>query len=295
MSSLSEWMARHPIVPYIRESDYAIRLPWSYPERRLLDYLLIYIQEGECLFTVDGTDHFFASGEWCLIQPGSRNALKGLTSTITPFAHLDLFYNPIREQSFPTRAGQIDLSAYSELMQPRLNDMTGIHLPVRLVPRNPLAFRDRFLETIGCWMQRSPLQQLKAQSLATDLILTMLEDHTDEESVSRTNPESLNGIPSFLSLRLSEPLSVAEMARRANLSPSRFTAVFRKRFGTSPHQYLLELRIRHARELLETTPLKLEEIAEYCGFSDIHHFSKAFKKRTGVSPGSCRPSQGVRR
>ena len=41
-----------PVVPYIREADFAIRKPWYTPPRRLLDYLLLYVQEGEC--QVDG-------------------------------------------------------------------------------------------------------------------------------------------------------------------------------------------------------------------------------------------------
>ena len=51
---LSEMLARQPIVPFIREGDFAVRAPWSVAARRLLDYLLVYIQEGECLFQVDG-------------------------------------------------------------------------------------------------------------------------------------------------------------------------------------------------------------------------------------------------
>jgi transcriptional regulator GlxA family with amidase domain len=55
-----------------------------------------------------------------------------------------------------------------------------------------------------------------------------------------------------------------------------------------PHRYLLELRIKHAKELLATTGLNLQEIAAYCGFADIHHFSKAFKKAIGLPPGEFR-------
>jgi transcriptional regulator GlxA family with amidase domain len=75
------------------------------------------------------------------------------------------------------------------------------------------------------------------------------------------------------------------MARRANLSPSRFAAVFRQHFGLSPHQYFLRLRIEHAQELLRTTDLPQRDIAAYCGFADVHHFSKAFKRITRLPPG----------
>jgi AraC-like DNA-binding protein len=285
---LSELIAKQPVVPFIRESQFAIRTPWIMPERRLLDYLLIYVQEGECLFRVDHVEYHFKSGEFCLIQPNSLNYLQGITNTITPFAHFDIFFNPERENSFPTRAGQIDLSGYTHLLQPKLNDLYAFQVPVRLKPKYPLAMRDTFLQMVECWQHRDPLLQIRAQWLATEIVLTILEDHSEKSPTFKTEPQSLNWITSFLSFHLSEPLSVAEMAKRANLSPSRFNTLFKQHLGLSPHQYLLNLRIEHAKELLETTLLRMEEIASYCGFADIHHFSKTFKKMTGISPGSFR-------
>jgi AraC-like DNA-binding protein len=74
------------------------------------------------------------------------------------------------------------------------------------------------------------------------------------------------------------------MARRAGLSPSRFTVVFKRHFRMTPYQYLLKLRIEHAQELLRDG-LSLQQASEYCGFTDVHHFSKTFKSVTGVNPG----------
>ncbi|WP_258171149.1 AraC family transcriptional regulator [Paenibacillus sp. R14(2021)] len=286
---LSEMMAKQPIVPYIREGDFAVRKPWSMAARRLLDYLLVYVQEGECLFHVDGEPYAFRSGEFCLIQPGSLNELEGRTNTITPFTHLDVFYDSLREERFPTRSGQVDLTSYRHLIQPRLNDLQGIDIPVRLRPKQPIPFRDLFIEMVECWQHRDPLMQLRAQSLATEVVLTILEDHTaDLKQAERSAPQPLNWITSFLSFHLSEHLSVQEMAQRANLSPSRFSAKFKEQFGLPPHQYLMQLRIRHARELLSGSNHAMEEIAAYCGFADIHHFSKSFKKETGTTPGAFR-------
>jgi AraC-like DNA-binding protein len=66
--------------------------------------------------------------------------------------------------------------------------------------------------------------------------------------------------------------------------------VFRETFGMPPHQYLLKLRLQHSEELLRTTELTLQDIAVYCGFADVHHFSKAFKHTRGIWPGAFRES-----
>lgn len=47
--------------------------------------------------------------------------------------------------------------------------------------------------------------------------------------------------------------------------------------------YLLNLRIKHAKKLLEESNLKIRQVAEESGFNDYHYFSKVFKKMTGVS------------
>jgi transcriptional regulator GlxA family with amidase domain len=128
------------------------------------------------------------------------------------------------------------------------------------------------------------------------LILSLLQSHTRGSAESSYQPEFLNWIVSFMSLHLSEPLRVADIARRAGLSPSRFSAVFRDRFGRPPHQFLLHLRIQRAQDLLKHTALTLQQVSDRCGFADVHHFARTFKKTTGQTPGSYRranePSSG---
>ncbi|WP_227793469.1 helix-turn-helix domain-containing protein [Paenibacillus guangzhouensis] len=288
MQTLMEIMEKHPIVPFIRESDLAVRRPWNSPERRLLDYLMVYVQKGQCAFTVNGERQLFNPGEFCLIQPGSLTELEGLTDTETPFAHLDIFYKPGREKSFPTRPGQIDLTPYQELMQPSLNELYDIEIPVRLRFRNPNKMAEMMLRMISLWQQRDPLSQIKAQHTATEIFIAILDNHAQLHRPGREHTQDLSWMHSYLSFHLGETLSIGDMARRASLSPSRFSAVFKEQFGMAPHQYLLNMRVEHAKELLEVTTLSQEEIASYCGFANIHHFSKVFRKRTGRSPGGWR-------
>ncbi len=280
-------MFPRPFVPYIREADFAVRRPWYTPPRRLLDYLLLFVQEGECIAEVDGNFVALQPGDCCLIQSGALHSLRGTTNTITPYVHLDLFYNPRREEGFPTRGGQVDLTAYSHLMQPRLNDLDWLDIPVKLNPVHPIHFQATMLRVVESWQSRDILGQMEANHLVGSLFLGLLKQHRAPLASPR-GVKSLRWIPSYLSFHVSEPLTIADMANRANLSPSRFAAVFRQEFGTSPHQYFLGLRIEHAQELLRATDLPMRDVAAYCGFSDIHHFAKAFKKIADVTPGAFR-------
>jgi AraC-like DNA-binding protein len=277
-----------PVVPYIREADFAVRTPWYTPPRRLLDYLLLYVQEGECQVVVEGEELLLGGGDFCLIQSNTLHSLRGLTETITPYVHLDIFYNPRREEGFPTRGGQVSLRSHSHLIQPRLSDLDWIGVPVQLHPHHPAQFRSTLLKMVEEWQSGDLLGRLDANHLAMTLLLSIFKQYGQAPAVASRQPHSLNWVPSYLSFHIGEPLSVADMARRANLSPSRFGVVFRRHFGLSPHQYFLRLRIEHAQELLRMTDLPQREIAEYCGFADVHHFSKAFKRITRLPPGAYR-------
>jgi AraC-like DNA-binding protein len=202
--------------------------------------------------------------------------------------HLDIFYNPRREEAFPTKGGQVSLEAYEHLVQPQLNAIEGINVPVRVLPRHPEVFHSTLVRMVDAWQSNDALQRLEANHLAMGLVLELLREYSPVIRKPPVSSTSLSWVPSYLSFHIGDQLSVADMARRANLSPSRFSTIFHRQYGQSPHQYFLRLRVAHAHELLRTTDLPIREIAEYCGFADVHHFSRTFKRLTGQTPGSLR-------
>jgi AraC-like DNA-binding protein len=78
------------------------------------------------------------------------------------------------------------------------------------------------------------------------------------------------------------------LARELNVSYSSFRHTFQQHTGSSPHQYLLELRLVRARNLLTQTTLCVKEIAQQVGFEDEHYFCRFFKMKTGLTPGQWR-------
>jgi AraC-like DNA-binding protein len=82
--------------------------------------------------------------------------------------------------------------------------------------------------------------------------------------------------------------TVPQMAQLANMSPSRFAALYPEYFKTTPLEDLINSRLDHAAYLLKQTSHTIDGIAELCGFSSAQHFSKMFRQRRGQSPGQCR-------
>jgi transcriptional regulator GlxA family with amidase domain len=88
--------------------------------------------------------------------------------------------------------------------------------------------------------------------------------------------------------RYADPLTVADMARAARLSPAHFSREFRHAFGESPHQYLLTRRLERAAALLRTTDWSVARIATAVGLTSIGSFTTSFGRMFGRSPTSYR-------
>lgn len=91
-------------------------------------------------------------------------------------------------------------------------------------------------------------------------------------------------IASFMELGLARPHKRGDLAERAGLSESGLAEAFRAVTGRAPIDYLIDLRLAHARRMLRTGREPVGVIAARVGIPDVFHFSKLFKKRTGCAP-----------
>ena len=82
--------------------------------------------------------------------------------------------------------------------------------------------------------------------------------------------------------------SVPELAEKCALSVRGFRDAFKKKYGISPKEYMLRIKMERAEELLVSTTMNISSIAESVGFSDRFYFSRMFKSRYGRSPVSFR-------
>lgn len=87
-----------------------------------------------------------------------------------------------------------------------------------------------------------------------------------------------------------DPLTVADLAAVAGLSPSHFSREFRRVFGESPHQYLLTRRLERAAALLRNTDRPVTEICHLVGLSSLGSFTSSFRRIHGSSPAEYRSS-----
>ena len=91
-----------------------------------------------------------------------------------------------------------------------------------------------------------------------------------------------------LQRHLDRRIRIASLARSVQLSPSRFTHLFRAHTGLSPARYVQDLRLQRARVLLERTFLSVGDVMLLVGYQDPSHFSRDFKRRHGLPPSQIR-------
>ncbi|MCG7561226.1 MULTISPECIES: AraC family transcriptional regulator [Pseudoalteromonas] len=79
-------------------------------------------------------------------------------------------------------------------------------------------------------------------------------------------------------------LSLSDMAQHAHISPYHFLRVFKDTYGETPNEFLIRLRVAHAKKLLITENHSVSEICEHVGYSSLGSFSSLFLKQTGMAP-----------
>ncbi|GGP79421.1 helix-turn-helix domain-containing protein [Saccharothrix coeruleofusca] len=131
-----------------------------------------------------------------------------------------------------------------------------------------------------------------ANAVARRLVVPPHRDGGQAQFVTTPVPSAddhpLAGLLSWVLARLDRPLTVADLARQARMSPRHLGRHFRSVTGTTPLRWLLTQRVRHAQELLETTDDSVDAIAEATGMGTATTLRRHFNRTVGVPPDTYR-------
>jgi len=131
-----------------------------------------------------------------------------------------------------------------------------------------------------------------AHALAVSVLDTMRDQHRQKLRAAAVPPGIRRAIQ-CLEADFADDLSLAQLADKAQMSRSHFALTFRQLTGNTPHQYLLLVRLNHARKLMAqgNPALSLAEIAAASGFCDQAHLNRHFRRFFGTTPATFRSRQ----
>ena len=148
---------------------------------------------------------------------------------------------------------------------------------------------EKFKYEINRFGQRFPTM---VHSISVQLVHELLRDTNFDglNNVSKNdgNKSYIDKVKEYMHGYYNSNISIEEISQIFHISLSHLQRTFKNETGQTPHQYLLQIRINKAKELLLREHYSMGEVARLCGFVNQSHFSTIFKYTTGITPSEYR-------
>ena len=232
-------------------------------------------EQVEMHYVLQGTAVFHIDQEQFQVQPGdliiaNRNALHAGYSTAVPYDAFLLVFDPS------------DLSR-------ELGDKRFVSLV-----RGDATVRELFARIFAEQEAGAAGYRSLCRALVTELLVYLCRNYVTEAMPTkdvvkrRRDLERLRPALDYIEKNYSERISIAHLAHLLCLSPDRLGHLFRDGVGQAPLQYINEIRLRKAMNLLKTEEYTVTEVAEAVGFFDYNHFGRLFRRRYNCTPNQVR-------
>ena len=273
--------------------DYAkLDTHWNY-DNVLSPYYRIYlIDEGEGYINGQGKKLILRPGHFYIIPSFTVCNMKCPAYLSQYFIHffedspsgISLFHN--NRTLIQVKASDTDIANVKRLLQ--INPGRGINRS-----DNPKVYEKNifYKEYEELNNSQNMANYLETQGILLQLIARFVDSNQFENKTPMAIPSKILEAISFIQLNLRDPLTVAQLAQRANQHPDYFSRQFANYTGERPLAYIHQKRIERAQYLITTTPMPYTEIADATGFESLPYFSKVFKKLTGITPDQYRKAQ----
>lgn len=148
--------------------------------------------------------------------------------------------------------------------------------------QKPRPLSDAFAKAKTAWTAKTEGYLLKVKSLLYDILYALLREKR-LAYISRQKADVITPAVRLIHENYaSENLTIARLSRMCGITPEYFRRIFAGVYGISPKRYIENLKLTRAKELLQSGMYSVTEAATLSGYTDMSHFSRCFKKYTGV-------------
>ena len=229
------------------------------------------ILQGESLYLIDNEWRTVRSGDILLFNPGVDHAEKQLLNTYSHQLHIgirNVKLHGFAQNHFPTTQSLLSMQD------------------------SQLKIFDKAWQLIEEFNQQQTNFNLMGKALVMEMMILILRSLEKKERLSDETQASQNDrmhqvvqlIMTYMENNYAKDISIEQLATLYYVSPTYLSKIFKDLTGFSPINYLIQIRLKKAHELLTTDDLTVKEVAKAVGYEDAYHFSKSFKKHFGTSP-----------
>lgn len=278
----------------------SLQVPYSYYDCGVPDYFpgvplhwhgemeLNYIKQGTGEFKYEDRTFPARPGDIILIQPNILHA-------ILPDEHGSLFYDTIVFHQ-NMLVGSYDDRCYTEVLQPLFSARRRVQIPISPSSPGYEALYASVQSIFHCIHENRATSDLllKSELLRFFYLVATTPTLYTEHSLS-TEPafsENLRPVLAFIQSHSAETITIEQLAKIAHMSNSYFMSCFKQNFGLGAIEYLNQVRIKAACELLRDTDQGISAIAYDTGFRNLSNFNRQFRNKVGCSPQTYRKEYG---
>ena len=254
---------------------------WVHLTRKLYDYELFVVTEGVLYIADTEEKYVIEKGNYLLMPPTAKQ--QGYKAGACSFYWLH-FSTGEREDGRCVPETDSETQEDSDTLVPLCGKVYSMERMVILMKQLQDSERRYGMRSLNDYITSAILAELSAQSLAT-----RKSNHPDH------SPQLYNDIVEYISLNVYGELKVSEVAAYFGYNEKYLTTYFKKWAKVSMKQYMLQIKMEHAKAELGETNHGISQIGYALGYSDPHNFSNAFKKVVGLTPREYRDSYAKRR
>ena len=253
-----------------------LEVAWHWHEE--LEVLVV--EKGTVRISVNGTDHLVRQGESFFINTGI------LHSAWQEWAEPCRLHSIVFHPRFV--GGSVDSILWQKYLEPLLTDASRpcAHFSNRSAWEAAASKAIEAAWQLGVSEEEGFEFEMREQLSKVILILfkNCLSNDKKPSSKALRDGERTKAMLQYIQAHYRKEISLLQIAESAHICESECLRCFRSVIGCSPIQYVKQVRIQKAAELLLRTDLKISDIGLQCGFQEMSYFAKAFRELKGCTP-----------
>lgn len=217
-------------------------------------YEIVYYIDGTGVTKIDGKEYDYSDNTFCIIPP---NAIHSEWTT----AEVNLLYIGF---NYDGQLGRLPSGLFQDDEHKTIYD-------ILVKMQSELRDQNLHYDVMLSYMQK--------------LLVVNLLRWTDKEAlVPKKSRECMDYVVNFINSNFGAPIGLEDLSDSIGYSYHHFRHIFKDTYGISPKQYILNVRMTHAKLFLQKGEFSVKDVAMMCGFKSTSQFIAAFKKQTGLSP-----------